>query len=302
LLTLFLLVIIAVVVIVVKCSNGGTEVKVDDPMATEQVVGVDQNVQQTNAQIQVNAEYFDNAVFLGNALAEGIDVYGLLPYTDFYSGVGITLENVYTSSSGGSVSMVDRLKSQKFSKVYLSFGETELTWEDATEFSSQYAALIDDVKEYQPSANIYIISIPPVSENSTLSVNGVNLRNIKAYNKALKALAARKKVYFVDSFDAVGEDYLPDNVSSDGVNLNEYYCAQLINYAQKNAYIPSVTDLNTDNTDNTGNTEDTKETDETKETETVVTEAPTAAAASGKTAESTEAPTTNVLKDNASAY
>ncbi|MGN0161988.1 MAG: GDSL-type esterase/lipase family protein [Candidatus Ornithomonoglobus sp.] len=262
----FLLAAIAVVVIVMKGLKNSKPVKVDDPKDMAAAEQTSQNEVMPNAgvytgtqaEVSVNADYFDNSVFIGNALAAGIDAYGILPYTDFYAGVHITLDNVYTTAANNSsMAVIDQLKSQKFNKVFISFGETELSWGDASQFADAYEELLERVKSYQQSANIYIISIPPIAETASVAGSGYSQRTIKAYNKALKIIAAQEKVYYVDSFEALGGNYLPAGVSSDGVNLNKTYYAKLLNYAQTEAEIPDITDISDDDEENIDSEEDT---------------------------------------------
>ncbi len=290
----FILAAIAVAVIVIKGFKSGRQTEVDDPRITAaaeqtaQPIGAGYGIQ---GDVSVNADYFDNSVFIGNALAAGIDSYGLLPYTDFYAGVHITLDNVNTTAANNSsVAVIDQLKSQKFTKVFISFGEMELSWADASKFEDAYEELLGKVKSYQQSANIYIISIPPVAETASVAGSGYSLRTIKEYNRSLKILAAQEKVYYVDSFAALGGNYLPAGVSADGVNLNKTYYAKLINYAQTDASIPSLADISDDDgedIDSLGNTTDENSDDKDSTEE-------TGAEQSGTVEE--PAPTVNVLK------
>lgn len=309
----FLLAAIAVAVIIIKGFENGSPVKVDDPAVTAEAEQTDNlptagaSYPGTQEEVSVNADYFDNSVFIGNALAAGIDSYGILPYTDFYAGVHITLENVYTTAANNSsTAVIDQLKSQKFSKVFISFGESELSWSDASEFADAYEELLDKVKSYQQSANIYIISIPPVAENASVAGSGYSLKLIKAYNKELKILAAQKKVYYVDSFAALGGNYLPAGISADGVNLNRTYYAKLLNYAQTEAEIPSLADISEDDdTEDIDGTEDTDSTENVTEEDTGDTVTAgnsgsrTADSGSGNDAE--PSPTVNVLKNTGKA-
>lgn len=190
------------------------------------------------AEVSVKSDFYDGAAFVGNALASGIQKYGLLTNTDFYAGNLITLDNVYnTAGSNGSMAIADQLKSKKFNKIFLCFGELELAWENSREFSDLYKEFLETVKSYQQSANIYIMSIPPVSKEA--SDMGMDISRIKSYNKALKSIAANEKVYYIDSFEALSRGgYLPDGVSADGINLNKEYYAKLLNYAADKSKIP----------------------------------------------------------------
>lgn len=297
----------AVTIIIFKGVTAEPKPSVDDTMespetATGYPLSTGNGAGQLQENIVVNSDYFENAAFIGNAFAAGIDEYGILPLTDFYAGVDISLDNVYTTAAkNSSTAVVDQLKSKKYSKVYLSFGELEMAWDDVAQFELDYEALIDKIREYQPSANIYVIAIPPVSESASLSSAAQSIRTIKEYNNAIKKAAVAKKVYYIDSFAAIGGNYLPEGVSVDGINLNKAYYAKILNYAQKNAAIPTARDLTSeiDYDAHESDTEDTADKGDTSEN----TSAAGSRTAAGTATESPEnedvQPTPNVLKNNA---
>ncbi len=228
---------------------------------------------------------FDNAAFVGNSVAESVALYNILPETDFYSSVNLDLENVYTTASRyGSMAVADQLKSKKFSRVFLSFGERELAWDDAARFGIEYRKFIEKVKEYQPSASVYVISIPPVTKSvSSANLYGMNAKAIKEYNRRIRNMAYSEKLYYVDSVAALGRNggYLLEGSSADGINLNKEYITELIYYIKNKAYIPNTPAADED--------EDETETPEEKKT----TPAP-----SPVSTDEPE-PTVNVLKDSA---
>lgn len=291
---------IAVAVIVGRGLSESKKAVVDDPPAATAEAASESPyavpaapAPAAAAAVTVDIDYFDNAAFVGNALAAGIDRYGILPYTDFYAGVAISLENVYTTASNNSsMAVADQLKSQKFGKLYLSFGEIELMWNDVRRFEAQYGEFLGKMKSYQPSANIYLISIPPVAETAAAAGNGYSLENIRAYNKAIKTLAAREKVYYIDSFAALGGNYLPAGVSADGVNLNKEYYTRLLAYARKKAVIPDLSQI--------ADSDEEEEEEWTAWEDEADTEEPDPAE-TGQTVGETPGPTTNVLKSTGKA-
>ena len=308
LLLLLMLAVVAVILIARGCSNKNVSSESSENDSVVSVVPSQTDTPQTPeptemADESVNTSFYDNAVFLGNAVADGINMYGLLEGTDFYAGVTINLENAYTTSvKNTSVSVVDQLKSRKFGKVFLFFGEHELSWQDSQQFVELYKNLIADVKEYQPSANIYVFSVPPAAENICNDGSyGITVENIKAYNKALKKLAATEKIYYIDSFAALAQQkkYLADGVSSDGINLNKSSCIKLLNYAADNAYIPDKNSISDDDTDD----ESSDSVSANTESGTVKsTAAPSKTQSASKAAEAKSSeepePTVNVLKDS----
>ncbi len=262
---------------------------------------------------ELETSFYRESAFVGNALADGIEAYGILPDTDIYAKVGIDLDNAYTTAADNdSMSVVDQLKSKNFSKVFLFFGESELASNDASGFEDKYAELIGKVKSYQQEARIYVVSIPPVTkETSESSASGMTVRNIRSYNNALRRLAADEEVYYADAYEALADDdgYLKSGVSADGINLDRDSYIIMLNYIADNAYIPDSSDNSGSSEEDTDgeeeNTEDPDSSgDEDEDTEPTSRPRPTAESerdSGGEEEEptATPRPTVNVLKDSA---
>ncbi len=244
---------------------------------------------------ELDLSCFSNSAFIGNALADSVSMYNILPDTDFYTGVNINLENVYTTASGySSTAIADQLKSKKFSRVFLSFGELELAWKSAPKFGSAYHNLIDKVKEYQPSASIYVISIPPVTKTaSDANLYGANLVTIKEYNRRIRNLAYSEGLYYVDSVAALGRQggYLMEGASYDGINLNKEYIIELMNYIDRKAYIPKTPASDV--------TEEEEDAVEEKEEATEAAQSSDSKTAEQDREDNEPKPTVNVFKDSA---
>lgn len=314
------IVIIAVIVLVAKsCSDNKTGITGEPqqtavPVATPTARPLSTEIPLTLS----NPDFYNNSVFIGNALADGISMYGILQSTDFYARVGVDLDNVYTTAAdNNSMAIVDQLKSKKFSKIFLAFGETELAWNDAESFAEKYRALIEKVKSYQSNGRIYVLAIPPVTETaSKQGANGVNINNVKDYNYALEEAAAELEVYYVDSYKALADNsgYLEEGVSADGINLNRNSYIRLLEYICDNAYIPDKDSLQSRNDSSESdeketNTEDSDDDGEATEKPSATrkpssTERPSSSKNSSSDDErpsstSSPAPTVNVFKDSA---
>ena len=287
----FLLAVIAVVIIV---SSTREEENVP-PAPTQTTVAL--NIPSDTAVItepyattrdpgDIKLSFFKDSAFAGNALAETIGMYGLLPETDFYSGVNVDLNNVYkVTTSGSTTSIAEQFKSKRFNKVFLAFGENELKTMTSSEFKSKYRELADKLIDYQPKARIYLIAIPPVTSKVSESNEKITDTRIREFNKKIMSLAVDLNLYYIDSTDALGDnkDFLPKGVSADGINLNKSAVIDLLYYSTKEAYIPNTNDL----ADFDKGDEDVSEEDEEEE------------AKPQQYVNSTPAPTVNVLKDSA---
>ncbi len=284
-----LLAIIAVVVIVAVNNDGGKNT--EKPTVTADATAVvDTTVAAapyttTTAVEDIRASFYKDSAFAGNALAQTIGSYGILKDSDFYAGVNIDLENVYkTTALGSTTSVVEQFKSKQFDKVFLSFGENEISQMSSTEFKEQYAELIDKIQEYQPNSRIYLIGIPPVTAQVSNSGGDLTVKKIMEFNKRIMSIAVDKEIYYIDSVDALGDnkDFLPNGVSYDGINLNKAATIDLLYYMTKEAYIPDSDDLaglDSDD-DDESDEEDDKSTPSPK-----------------KTAKPSPSPTVNVFKD-----
>ncbi len=304
--SVFVLILIAAVVLIAKSCSNDKAVTTDETAQTSVPVTQAPQPVSTAAAEMLDTSFYDNAVFIGNALADGISTYGLLNSTDFYARVGVDLDNVYTTAADNdSMAIVDQLKSKKFNKIFLVFGESELSWNDPEAFAVKYTELIEKVKSYQSGSRIYVLAIPPVTETtSKQNANGVSIANIKEYNSALKEVAVEMEVYYADSYEALADSsgYLRDGISADGINLDRGSYIELLEYIADNAYIPDENDQKASSRD-----------DEDQEAELDEDEDPTPTPRSTKKptatkkpssddetrATATPAPTVNVLKDSA---
>ncbi len=209
--------------------------------------------------IKLSETYYKDAVFIGNSLADGISLYGVLPECSVYAKIGLSIKDVYsTAANNDTVAIIDQLKSKKYAKVFLAFGESELMSGEVSDFIADYEKLIDTVKSSQSSARIYVMAIPPISQSAS-SKYGITLNRLKSFNSAIKELASSLSVYYCDCYTALANEggYLDENVSSDGINLNKSTYLEMLDYISDNSYIPGE-----DGEDTADTSEDDEDSDE----------------------------------------
>ena len=292
-----LMAVVAVIAIVILNSNGTNRKASPTPAQTAQnnavsdTTVVNDPYKTNRSEEDIKASFYSESAFAGNALAETIGMYGLLKDTDFYAGVNVDLENVYTITTQGSTTSVsEQFKSRRFNKIFLSFGENELKTLKKSEFKKSYKKFIEKIQEYQPNARIYLFAIPPVTAKASEQSKDITMEKITDFNQAILSLAVDNEIYYIDSVDALGDNkgYLPKGVSVDGINLNKDAVIDLLYYASKEAYIPSAEDLTELSAD-----DDTEE-DEDADDETKTTAQP----AETDKASPSPSPTVNVFKDS----
>ncbi len=188
---------------------------------------------------EISAEYYANSAFVGNSFIEGLLLYDMVDGADYFSKIGLNVNDAMTKSTDtGTVPVIDELNSGKqYSKIFMMFGENELGWINPDTFISQYGALIDKAKTYQPDSKIYLLAIKPVTKKvSDENIDNTTNEQILKYNDLIKQLAQDKGVIYADIHSAVvGSDgALPEGAASDGVHFGEEYYKKCLLYIQNN--------------------------------------------------------------------
>ncbi len=170
---------------------------------------------------------FDNAVFIGNSIFEGLYRFGIITHGKFFTKVGLNVNSVMTDHADGStVPVIDELKKGSYDKVIILLGTNELGWPSYPTFIQKYGNLLDAVWQRQPGAKIYICGLPPVTKKTDeKNSNGINNANIRKMNSMLSDLASERGAYYIDVPASLYDDEncLPAEASSDGIHLNLKY-------------------------------------------------------------------------------
>ncbi len=174
--------------------------------------------------------FFADAAFLGNSLVDGIRLYTDINTADFYCASSVT---VYTamnsllakSAEGKKVSLVEALGEKQYGKIYVELGINEVAFEKDY-FIELYSQLIDALQEAEPDADIYIMSLTPVTKEKADSGNIYTAARLRSFNSAIRKLASDKGCTYLDLYTAYqnSEGYLNDGWTEDGVHpYPEYY-------------------------------------------------------------------------------
>lgn len=208
-----------------------TEVPTEPP-ATEQPTEQATEQAQTPAPTQASGtepdqSVFDDAVFIGNSIFEGLYRFGIITHGRFYTKVGLNVNSVMTDhAEGSSVPVIDELNKGEVGKVIILLGTNELGWPSFPTFIQKYSDLLDAVWQRQPKAKIYVTALPPVTkQTSDTSTVGITNSNIVRMNSMLEELAGRKGAIFIDVPSSLYDESgaLPADASSDGIHLNLKY-------------------------------------------------------------------------------
>ncbi len=174
-----------------------------------------------------NISYFNDAAFLGDSRTLGISDYAGLDEADFYCENGMTIykilepEGVTYQKTGDKVDLSQVLKQKRYGKIYIMLGMNELGYGNTAMYLEQYRAVVEQIKEWQPGAVIYIMANLHVSREMNNLQTEFNNININDKNAAAALLANGTDVFYLDANPLFtdAEGFLDSELTFDGVHL-----------------------------------------------------------------------------------
>ena len=179
----------------------------------------------------VDLSFFDTAVFLGDSITQGMQIYDTgLPNAHYcaYRGVGPSaVVNGSTCKRVDGVEEVplDALVSYAPQSVYILLGTNVLTQDrDYSSFLNYYGLMLDRIRELLPDADIYVQSITPVRPEVSADArhSGMYAERFIQVNNDLAALAVEKGCYFLDLWEVLADengDLRAEYAQPDGYHL-----------------------------------------------------------------------------------
>ena len=179
----------------------------------------------------VALSYFDNAVFLGDSLTQGLQIYDTgLPNAHYcaYRGVGpsaVVNGTTCTRVDGVQEVPLDAMVSYAPESVYILLGTNVLTQDtDYTSFLNYYSLMLDRIRNLLPDADIYVQSITPVRPEVSADAKhaGMYAERFIRVNNDLAALAVEKGCYFLDLWEVLADengDLKAEYAQPDGYHL-----------------------------------------------------------------------------------
>ena len=179
----------------------------------------------------VDLSYFDSAVFLGDSLTQGLQIYDTgLPNAHYcaYRGVGpnaVVNGTTCTRIDGVQEVPLEALASYAPKSVDILLGTNVLTQDtDYTSFLTYYSLMLDNIRALLPDADIYVQSITPVRPEVSAGAghSGMYGARFIRVNNDLAALAVEKGCYFLDLWEVLADangDLKVEYAQPDGYHL-----------------------------------------------------------------------------------
>ena len=183
---------------------------------------------------------YSDAAFIGDSRTEALKTYGLLKGADYYTYKGLKVDTVFTEPcidvDGSKMTVMDAIGRKQYKRIYIMLGVNELGWVSTDIFIDDYGKIIDNLKETQPGATIYVQSILPVSAKKSEIDEIYNNPRINEFNGLIQAMAEEKGVTYLPVNTAVMDETgaLPAGASTDGVHPNIDYCRKWTAYLDEN--------------------------------------------------------------------
>ena len=192
--------------------------------------------------MQVEDDYFDDAVFIGDSRTRSLQLYANLENTTFLADTGLTIYTVLDkkltpSTMTTKTTVTDYLTDHQFKKIYLMLGINEIGTGTAESFCRYYGEVLETLRELQPDAIIYLQAILHVSESKDKEHPYINNTAIIERNEALQSLVDNEHIFWLDSNPAICDEngYLIDSYTFDGVHLQAKYVYLWTDYLKQHA-------------------------------------------------------------------
>ncbi|RRJ65893.1 lysophospholipase [Paenibacillus oralis] len=162
-----------------------------------------------------SASLFQNSVFLGDSITEGLSYHDVLEEENVLAGAGKTAEFAMED--------IGELARRNPEHVFIQLGSDDILWptDNPQEYSlKNYAALIEAIKKKLPHADITVLSVTPVTDEAL--AKEPRYQNIGDYNEGLEELAAKEQIIFADLTPVLTDH--PELYDTDGIHFKpEFY-------------------------------------------------------------------------------
>lgn len=189
---------------------------------------------------EVYDSYFDKSCMIGNSLVDGFFMWSGLTNIRYIYSTGATVAGAI---GGLDLAPLTLNPDGYYTDIYLMFGLNEIGI-DVNSFVQSYKKLVDFIREHQSTANIYIISVTPVTKRVDEDPNEPQkMERIRTFNSALKEFCTDQNCWYLDIYSMLldKDGYLSMDYAfvEDGKHFEKSGYVAWANY-MKNHYVDST--------------------------------------------------------------
>ena len=172
-------------------------------------------------------DYLHNCVFIGDSTCLGLKNYGLLNAEQVIAIPGAAARNIaeVTVTSGSvEISPAAAAENTGLNEIYCLMGLNDVNLISPEDYKEYYLDFLEQLKKSCPKANIHILSVSPVTENSNFCYNC----KLDALNEKLKEISSEKGIRYVDISSVLKDEkgcMIDEYALQDGIHfrLKAYY-------------------------------------------------------------------------------
>ncbi len=190
---------------------------------------------------QVDEDYFNDALFIGDSRTVGLYEYGKIEdRAQFYARTSLTIYDIIekkepivkTADDRGYITVEQALSENQFGKIYIMIGLNEMGTGTAQSFAQAYENVISRIRELQPQAIIFIQAIMHVGPEKDQTDPIFNNANVEARNQLLAQLADNQNIFYLNINEAVCDETgcLRSDWTFDQIHLKAAYYQQWKDY------------------------------------------------------------------------
>ncbi len=188
-----------------------------------------------------DTEFFSDDLFIGDSIFTGLYLYGYLEQANVAAAVGYTPYKAMHSAFNAaqySGSATDYAAERKPKRIFIMLGSN--TMAAGTDFDvivTQYETMLTSLKQNCSGSDICVISIPPVTSDSSAAVSAnINNSDINSVNAKLKTMADGAGVRYFDLNEMLSDDngyFMKDYAEMDGLHFKGATYKVLLSALQK---------------------------------------------------------------------
>ena len=182
---------------------------------------------------RVDASYFDDAIFLGDSLADGFKVYsrsldlrdsGAKYLTQKSTSPRTFLQpGVHVDAGEGPVDVWAVIERLQPGKMYITLGTNALMAMTPEDFIATYYQLIDKIRRTSPDTQIYVTTVTPVSAWKSTAEPRLSFDRIYRSNQLIAKMCVEKNLALINLYDVLksSSGYLREDIAAkDGIHLS----------------------------------------------------------------------------------
>ena len=194
----------------------------------------------------VGAEWFADAVFIGDSRTDGLRLYGGIKGADYICYKGLICREFDSkaciSSGDTQITALEALTKKEYGKVFVMLGLNEIDLPTEI-FVEDYALLIDLVRQTQPNAQLYFQTLIPLNEQKGqekgLAPYFTN-EKVAQFNAEILRLTQEKQVLLLDVGTGLAGEAgeLPYDATTDGVHFTRAWYQNWASYIKTHTVDP----------------------------------------------------------------